>query len=145
MKKAVLILGIIMSCGESSYAQQGLAGIGVGVGSFQAVTMMFWIEGRNVEYSAGLETVGEDAFQLQYSHRRVFLESREAQSTVYAGLGARLKFEEDERFGIVAPVGANVFSRNGACELFIELLPTVDVLPRLTGRVGVFVGLRGSL
>jgi hypothetical protein len=70
---------------------------------------------------------------------------------VYYGIGARLKFKDDEGrgrneddaiFGIRVPVGITYLFDDAPLDLFFEIVPVLDLAPDVELDINAAVGLR---
>jgi hypothetical protein len=60
----------------------------------------------------------------------------------YYGLGARMKFGDDIEFGARIPVGLSYMDQSKPFEVFGELAPILDLVPKTDVELSLVVGVR---
>lgn len=147
MRSRLLLFCLFLMSPALAAAQDSFLSVGAVTGNFNGATVLLWDLGTDrhtYEMGVGYETVGENALQLQWSRRWHFYQGKRGTQNYYwyVGYGARLKFEDDTRFGAIIPVGLDYVFSSGNLELFVEATPTLDFLPDLSPRLGVGFGIR---
>jgi hypothetical protein len=63
---------------------------------------------------------------------------------VYIGVGPSIEFRDnqDNRFGVRAPVGVSYMFENQPLDVFAEVAPILDFSPELRGDFNVGIGVR---
>ena len=118
-----------------------LAGVGLGHLSGGTLQVIRDDNAAFLQFAVGIETVGEDALQLQGARTHFIGGSVEGElpTFLYAGYGVRVKFEEDTRSGLIFPVGIS-FVPTSKWWIYVEAVPILDLTPEFDPRIGVQVG-----
>ena len=61
---------------------------------------------------------------------------------LYYGLGGRLKLTDKSKLGARVPIGLNYIIKNNPLDLFIEIVPMLDLIPATTFNVNAAIGIR---
>lgn len=112
------------------------------LGSFVALDgAVAWSFGK--EAKEGEENEEKGAFQL---HTDCLLHNFEGRIRTYYGIGARIKFgdqfEDQRRVGIRIPVGATYLFAKSPWDVFIEILPLIDLAPDTDASINIGIGFR---
>ena len=154
-KMAVAILaGLISTC---AFAQDKL-GIGFILGEPTGFTMKYWLDEEHAIDGGVAWSFGDgDGFQLHGDflwHNFDLLADAggvDGKLPVYAGVGARLKFREDEGrnhddndtvLGIRVPLGISYVFGGQPLDLFAEIAPILDLTPDVEVNFSLAVGVR---
>jgi hypothetical protein len=153
-KMAVMVLAGLIS--TAALAEERF-GIGALVGEPTGVSAKYWLDEEHaVDAAAGWSFWDGDGFQLQgdflWHNFDVFGSVAETDALpLYFGVGARLKFREDEGrhhddhdavFGLRVPVGVSYQFDNSPFEVFGEIAPLVDLTPDFELNFSIAVGFR---
>lgn len=119
-------------------------GVGVGAifGEPTGLTAKWWLNNEAaIDLAAAWELSGDDEFQLHadyllHRHDWVSIPDLNATTPVYFGVGARVKFEDDDHqgndddvFGFRFPIGIAIRPNGTQLEFFAEIVPILDVAP----------------
>jgi hypothetical protein len=157
MKMKTLLLGLLIAVIMSSlaHAKHDL-GVGIIVGEPTGVSVKTWINDRNALDAAVAWSFSEnDSFQFHADylfHNFSLIKMDDVSGTfpVYFGLGGRIKLKEDNKgkgrndddalVGIRVPFGISYLFADAPVELFVELVPILDIAPDsdfdLNGAIG---------
>jgi hypothetical protein len=148
-----LLIGLISA---SAFGQDQL-GIGLIGGEPTGLSVKYWLDEEHaVDAAAAWSFWDGDGFQLHADylwHNFDLLGSVAAcdMLPVYCGVGARLKFwddngkRDDDRhtaFGIRVPVGISYLFDGAPFDIFAEIVPILDVAPDIELNLNIAVGLR---
>ncbi|MFQ5608329.1 MAG: hypothetical protein ACE5GA_10310 [Candidatus Zixiibacteriota bacterium] len=61
---------------------------------------------------------------------------------LYYGIGGRIRFENDTRIGVRAPVGVAYLFANSPLDLFAEIAPVLDLAPSTVIKFNAAIGIR---
>ena len=153
-KSAVAILaGLISTC---AFAQDKL-GIGLILGEPTGLSVKYWLDEEHaVDGAAAWSFWDGDGFQLQGDflwHNFDLLDDPggvDGKLPVYYGVGARLKFRDDEGrrdndgdtvFGIRVPLGLSYLFDDKPFDLLAEIAPILDLAPDVELNVSLAVGM----
>ncbi len=70
------------------------------------------------------------------------LKTKKGSLPVYYGIGGRVLFEDETKVGVRIPVGISYIFEDAPLDLFFELGPVLDLVPRTEMTLAGFVGLR---
>jgi hypothetical protein len=150
---AAILMGLISTC---AFAQDKL-GLGLIVGEPTGFSVKYWLDEEHaIDGAAAWSFWDGDGFQLQGDylwHNFDLLDApggAAGKLPVYYGVGARLKFRDDEGrhddddaiFGIRAPLGISYLFDGEPFDLFAEVAPILDLSPDVELNVSLAVGMR---
>ena len=129
---------------------RGENGLGVGliVGEPTGISIKKWIgETRAIDAAAALSIVGNGSFQVHADylfHNFSLLKSKEFKglNPVYFGVGGRIKLDEDTFVGIRIPFGISYLFADAPVDLFVEVVPILDVAPDTDLDINAAIGVR---
>ena len=153
MNYKMAILGLFIAVASVNARTQDDFGIGVIIGEPTGLSLKYWLDKeRAVDGAAAWSYSENDSFQLHGDyliHNYDWLE--DDQLPVYYGIGARLKFKDDdgrgrnrnhEIFGIRVPIGVTYLFDDEPVDLFFELVPVLDLSPEVELDLNAALGLR---
>ncbi|KPJ53681.1 hypothetical protein AMJ39_04060 [candidate division TA06 bacterium DG_24] len=142
---ALCVLMLVLLCAAAS-AQQRPLGLGVIVGEPTGVTGKWWTGGRTaIDAALAWSFADENAMHLHADylvHNFDMFELGDAVMPFYFGVGGRLKLEDDSRFGMRIPVGIAYVIAGTPLDLFLELVPVLDLAPETELRLNGAFGMR---
>jgi len=157
MKRNVFLAVVLGLMGTSAPAQDQL-GVGLILGEPTGLSVKYWLDDEHaLDGAAAWSFWDDDGFQLHadylwHNYELLDLGETEGRVPVYYGLGARLKFEDDEDrgrgddddtvFGIRVPLGITYRFDSRPLDLFAEVVPIVDLAPDVELNVNLAVGIR---
>ena len=156
MKKTAIAIFIIFLF-SSPYAQRGMEGFGIGVivGEPTGITIKIWTGNTTAfQAAAAWSFSGYESFQFHADylfHNFGILNSDEMRGALplYVGIGGRIKLKEDNdlddndeaSIGARVPLGMSYIFEDTPLDIFIEVVPILDVLPDtdfdLNGAAGI--------
>ena len=147
MFRSFLASIIVILVLTGSAAAQGTFGPGIIVGEPTGLSAKWYTTGNKaIDLAAAWSVEGEDAFHLHGDllfHRRDLLEADGKGLPLYYGLGARVKLlEKDDLLGIRFPFGIGTFVADGDFDVFLELVPILDLAPETDASLNAGIGLR---
>ena len=149
---ALLALATVLATAGSAGAQQSGFGLGVIIGEPTGLSGKVW-QSRStaLDFGAAWSFVNESAFHLHFDilvHRFDVIRVDSGKLPLYYGVGARVKFAEDNdgdqdtNVGIRFPVGLDYLFAREPLDLFVELVPILDVAPKTDVSLIASVGFR---
>lgn len=129
---------------SDNFAQDRGTGLGIIVGEPTGISVKNWVS-RTVAFhaAAAWSFADEDALHLHvdYVYHNFDLFSPEiGDLALYYGIGGRVKFADDSRLGIRFPVGLDYMFEDQPFDLFVELIPILELAPAtdfsLNGALG---------
>lgn len=145
LQKIGLLLLTFMAFANNAQAQPRGFGLGVIFGEPSGISAKSWLD-KGTAVDAGLAwAVGrEDALHLHGDylfHDFDLLQVDRGKLALYYGFGARIRFENDSVIGARVPVGLNYLFARAPVDLFVEIVPMLDLIPdtsfAMNGGVGV--------
>ena len=153
MKCKMVIILLLLTVSLANARSQDDFGIGIIVGEPTGLSLKYWLdEEYAIDGAAAWSYSENDSFQLHGDylfHNYDLLEADEW--PVYYGIGARLKFKDDDgrgrnknysMFGIRFPLGVTYLFEDEPLDLFFEVVPVLDLSPDVDLDINAAVGLR---
>ena len=152
--KKTLFMTVIMSFLLQGAAYAGMPGLGVGViaGEPTGLSVKKWLDGRSaVDGALAWSFVDGTSFQIHADylrHSSDFTEEFHGQLPFYYGLGARIRFKgddkgnDDARIGARIPLGLTYMFQKEPIDLFMEVVPVLDVAPETDMKLNAAIGIR---
>jgi len=123
-------------------AQAGGTGLGVVLGEPTGITARFMRGGNNFQVHGAWSFTDDAALQLSGDYLRSGRIDMEPMMPFYFGVGVLLKFASKSEVGIRVPVGLNYFFKGDPFEVFGELVPILQVIPKTEFDFNAAVGVR---
>ena len=152
MKCKIAIIMLLLAASANARTQDDF-GIGIILGEPTGLSLKYWIDEEIAVDGALAWSYSEnDSLQLHGDylvHNYDVLELDEM--PVYYGVGARLKFKDDDgrgrnendaMFGIRFPLGITYLFEDAPLDLFFELVPVLDLSPDVDLDINAALGLR---
>ncbi len=147
MKRKLTLLTVILLLFSIAQvqAQQKKFGLGMILGEPTGVIAKYWTSNRTAFDLAGSWSFsGENAFHFHGGylfHSFNIFKVDKGRLPVYYGIGARLKLEDDTRFGVRIPLGLSYMFENIPLDIFFEISPIMDLVPdtefHILGSIGI--------
>jgi hypothetical protein len=147
---SIALLGLAALQAHTAAAGTGAAregfGLGIIVGEPTGVCGKLWLSPSTaMDGAAAWSIADEGALHLHADflvHRFDLLHIERGQLPFYYGVGGRIKFQEgDTRLGVRVPVGLAYLFESTPIDLFLEIVPLLDLAPEtdftLNGSIGV--------
>ncbi len=153
MKKCVLIILFLAAAAGMAHAQTGRTGgntgLGIIFGEPTGVSFKYWT-GRTVaiDAAAAWSFINGGSFQVHGDllfHSFDIFRVEKGRMALYYGFGGRFKTKtdtDDARLSFRVPVGITYEFERAPFELFIELVPMLDLTPKTEGDIGGGIGFR---
>jgi len=108
-------------------------GLGVILGEPTGISFKTWLnKDRAIDAAAAWSFGGNDAFHLHADylfHNRTLLNFDKNMIPLYYGIGGRLRFQDESKFGVRFPLGITFFIREAPIDIFLELVPILNLAP----------------
>jgi len=149
LKRTILfaITLIILQTGYSFCQDKGF-GLGVIVGEPTGVSAKYWMSSVTaIDAALAWSFVDQGALHIHadYLFHNFHLITFETRGTwpVYYGIGARLKFgDEDTKLAIRIPVGAEYLFSDAPVDIFLEVVPMLELIPKTKFQFNAALGAR---
>jgi hypothetical protein len=144
---SLLTMLIITSFISLSYAQTDGkdTGLGVMLGEPTGISLKLW-KNNNTAYSFGLawSLEGNDAVYIHADHLWHSPLDTDTENFAFSyGLGARAIFSDnDTELGARLPLGLNFYPDGAPMDIFVEIAPTINLIPSTDGDVSGVLGAR---
>ena len=147
MLKSIMLFALtLLLAGGTVEAQESGFGLGVILGEPTGISGKLWIEDRKaidgaIAWSFEDETaVHVHADLLFHSGNVVRVEMSKLLG--YCGIGGRIKFEDKTKVGIRIPLGFNYVSTKTPVDVFLEIVPLLDLAPSTDLSLNAALGIR---
>lgn len=152
-----VVVGLVWLGATAAQAQRSGTGAGVIVGEPTGLSLKHWVAAdRAFDAAAAWSLEGNDSLQLHadylFHNFSALKEDIPEQSTaVYYGLGARVCFHEDNgrghddndtTLGVRIPVGLDFFPAKSPIDIFLEIVPVLEVAPSTEFDLDAALGAR---
>jgi hypothetical protein len=139
------ILFILLFHHNPFAAEKGL-GVGIILGEPTGISFKKWVGPKNAFDGAIAWSFGdEDALHLHADYLfhvpRAIRIDRSA-IPLYYGIGVRLKFQDENRFGVRFPLGINLYIAEAPIDLFFEIVPIFNLAPKTDLDLNAAIGIR---
>jgi len=130
---------------EAANAQSGKFGVGIIAGEPTGLSLKYKLSQNNaIDAAAAWSFLKEAAFHVHADylfHDYSLINVTKGRLPFYYGIGARLKLSEKSRVGVRIPLGLAYEFANSPVDIFLEVVPLLDLAPstelNLNGAVGV--------
>jgi hypothetical protein len=149
MKKNILItmvLGLMMMIAKPLTAQDHGFGMGLILGEPTGLSAKLWTSSDNAfDFAAAWSFKGDGNLLLQADYVWHFFNLMPVPSgklPLYIGIGGRVILADDPRFGVRIPIGIDYLFAKAPIDVFLELVPIIDLAPETDFGVGGGIGIR---
>lgn len=145
----VIVLAVVM-IPDSAMAQDGDKNFGVGlmIGEPTGISLKYWHSQKNALAGGAAWSLGQyEAVHLHadylWHNYSVFDDIDNGRLPVYYGIGGRIVFaENDAVLGARVPVGLNYRFEESPLDLFLEVAPTLNLVPDTDFDINGALGIR---
>jgi len=153
MKCKIAIIVLLLSVASANASTHDNFGVGFIIGEPTGFSLKYWLdEERAVDGAAAWSYSENDSFQLHGDYLIHNYDLFEAENMpAYYGIGARLKLKDDDGggrnehdpiFGIRVPLGVTYLFEEAPFDVFFELVPILDLTPKVELDINAAIGLR---
>ena len=142
MKYPVRILMLVFIITFSTTYGQGKFGLGIILGEPTGISAKLWITGTTaIDGAVAWSFANESAFHIHADFLIHNFGVFDKVVILYYGIGGRIKFRKDEtRLGVRIPVGVAYDIPSTSIDLFLEIVPLLNLNPStsftLNGAIG---------
>ncbi len=140
----VFVLTAVLLCGTAEAKGSGF-GLGIIVGEPTGLSAKLWTGNSTAIDGAVAWSFGKDsalhlhADYLFYNFNLFKVEK--GKLPLYYGIGGRIKLVDDMKVGVRIPVGINYIFAKAPLDIFLEIVPMLELVPRtefnLNGGIGI--------
>ena len=146
MKKVALLLIILGCLAGLSFGQNGDIGLGLIFGEPTGLSAKLWT-GKTTAFDAGAawSFVNGGFFQIHGDllfHDFNLFKVEKGKMALYYGFGGRVKMADVTIISVRVPIGISYQFEKTAIELFLEVVPMLDIVPATEVGIGGGAGFR---
>jgi len=140
----VIILSLILS--GSIFSQEKGFGLGIIVGEPTGLSAKLWMGSSNaLDFAAAWSFKGDGNILLQADyvwHMFDLIHVSSGKLPFYVGIGGRVILSDDPLVGVRIPVGLDYLFASAPIDIFVEIIPILDLTPSTDFNVGGGIGAR---
>jgi len=145
MKKALLILVLVVAAVGVASADNGPLGVGVFLGEPTGLSAKLWAGDVSAFDAAVAWSFTEGTFYLHADyliHFRTIIEPDVGELPFYFGVGGKINLHQEPQLGVRVPVGVSYIFESAPVDVFLELAPGIGLYPSTSFDFGGGIGLR---
>lgn len=139
----ILVLFLSAMAGK---AQQSGFGLGIVIGEPTGISFKSWIGGNKaIDGAVAWSLRKPESFHLHADmlwHNFDLMSVSSGRLGLYYGVGGRIRFQNDPQLGIRIPVGLNYLFEGAPVDVFLEVVPILDLLPATDVEFNAALGAR---
>jgi len=144
IKYTVILFSILFL--SAANAQSKGIGLGLIIGEPTGISFKYWTTSTTA-FDAALawSFIDEGAFHIHGDylfHNFTLISVPKGKLPFYYGIGGRLKTAHDARFGIRVPLGLAYLFQNAPVDIFLEVVPILDLTPKTDFSINAAIGAR---
>ena len=145
-KLIFLVLAAVMLICSSVSAKDRNFGLGIILGQPTGLSAKLWT-GKNTAIDAALawSFTGNGALYVHADyllHNFDLIRVEKGQLPVYFGIGARVMLASNAGVGVRIPIGLNYLFAGAPLDIFLEVVPVLDLVPSTAFTVNGGIGVR---
>lgn len=147
MLKSIMLfaLTLLLTVGTVEAQESGF-GLGIILGEPTGISGKLWIEDRKaIDGAVAWSFDRESAMHLHADllfHSSKIIKEEMSKLVAYYGIGGRIKFEDDGKVGIRVPLGINYLPSKTPLDVFLEIVPILDLAPSTDFSLNAAIGIR---
>jgi len=147
MVKSLVFFGLVVMlvCSGASAQDRGL-GLGVILGEPTGISGKLWTGKRTAIDGAVAWASGKNSalhLHVDYLfHNFDLFKVEKGKLPLYYGIGVRVKLANDTRIGVRIPVGINYIFASAPLDIFLEVVPLLDLAPNTEFGLNIGLGAR---
>ena len=145
MKFGSQILIIVLFISLSTTYAQGNFGLGIQFGEPTGLSAKLWTGSNNAfDFAAAWSFKGSGHMLLQadYIWHSALTKASSGNLAFYYGIGGRVIFSDDPLVGVRVPIGLDYQFTSAPIDIFIEIVPILDIIPSTDFDLGGGIGIR---
>lgn len=131
---------------EAKTKQNGPFGIGIIIGEPSGITLKYWLDKTSaIDLALAWSFEKEASFRIHGDylwHFRDVLNVPHGDLMPYIGGGLLVNISDKAKVGIRVPLGLEYFLNSIPLEIFLELVPVLNIVPATTMGANVGIGIR---
>lgn len=145
MKTRLFLLLFLLTTITASTQTSGV-GVGLILGEPTGISVKNWLSAKySINGAAAWSFAETGAIHLHADyvfHNFELLNPDVGELAFYYGLGGRIKLAEKSRLGLRVPLGLNYVLEDNPLDLFLEVVPMLDLVPETYFTVNAAIGIR---
>jgi len=141
----VFVLTAVLACATAEAQESGF-GLGVILGEPTGISGKLWIEdSKAIDGAVAWSFEKESAVHVHADllfHSSNISKVEMSKLLFYYGIGGRIKFEDDSKAGVRVPLGINYLSSGAPLDIFLEIVPLLDLAPSTEFDLNAAIGIR---
>jgi len=141
----VFVLTAVLACATAEAQESGF-GLGVILGEPTGISGKLWIEdSKAIDGAVAWSFEKESAVHVHADllfHSSNISKVEKSKLLFYYGIGGRIKFEDDSKAGVRVPLGINYLSSGAPLDIFLEIVPLLDLAPSTEFDLNAAIGIR---
>ena len=146
MKKIILLIAVFVLITNFSYSQNKGFGLGIVLGEPTGLSAKLWTSSSNaLDFAAAWSFQGDGHMLLQTDyvwHSFNLINVSSGRLPLYYGIGGRVILSDDPLVGVRIPVGLNYQFASAPIDIFVEIVPILDLIPSTDFDLGGGLGVR---
>ncbi|HEX9252617.1 MAG TPA: hypothetical protein VF870_10265 [Ignavibacteriaceae bacterium] len=145
MKKIILISAVFILLTNFSYSQDHGFGLGIVLGEPTGLSAKLYTGSTNAfDFASAWSFKGDGNLLVQadYVWHNSVTRASSGKLMFYYGLGGRVIFQDDPLVGARIPVGLDYQFTTAPIDIFIEIVPILDLIPSTDFDLGGGLGVR---
>lgn len=141
-----VIILVMLILSSTASAKNGNFGLGVIIGEPTGISGKLWLNNKHAVDGAVAWSTGKNndlhlhADYLLHLYDLITVEK--GKLPLYFGIGGRIKFETKSNAGVRIPVGLNYMFVNTPLDIFLEVVPLLELAPDTDFDFNAAVGIR---
>ncbi len=146
MKWILFVSLIILTFSINAFSQDNGFGAGIILGEPTGISAKYWTSNTTAfDGAIAWSFVNEGAFHIHLDyilHNFDLIKVPEGRLPFYYGIGGRIKASKDARIGARVPLGLAYLFDNAPVDIFLEVVPLLDLVPKTAFRINAAIGAR---
>lgn len=146
MKKIILLIAALVIITNYTYSQNKGFGLGIVLGEPTGLSAKLWTSSSNaLDFAAAWSFKGDGHMLLQADyvwHSFNLINVSSGRLPLYYGIGGRVILSDDPLVGVRIPVGLNYQFASAPIDIFVEIVPILDLIPSTDFDLGGGLGVR---
>ncbi len=146
LRKPLSIFAFLILISSSIFAQKDGVGLGVIVGEPTGISFKRWTGDRNaVDGALAWSFKDPEALHIHADYLWHFMDViqvDEGQLPLYVGVGGKIRFADDFNLGIRVPFGITYLFEGAPLDVFLEVVPILDLTPATDFDFNAAIGIR---
>jgi hypothetical protein len=141
----LIFLACLLACASAQAQDEGF-GLGLILGEPTGISGKLWME-DNKAFAGAIAWSFEDETAVHLHTDLLFHSGNVVRVEMskllgYYGIGGRIKFENKTKLGIRVPLGFNYIPTKTPVDVFLEIVPLLDLAPSTKFNLNAAIGIR---